>query len=405
MKIKITNVLKATFVLSLLLINLEAYAQSEENEEQKVVIVEKIVDENGNETVKEKVLTGEEAAAYLESKEMETILEKEIDIEKLKMELEEQELQVIEIERKILEDIESQMNVEVEEENGEYTIRINRDGQEMEWHGEGALSEDVLKELESMEIEIPEMPHFDHESIILIQEEVEDRPVMGVMIENAGGNGAMVTEVFDGSGAAAAGLSKGDIIFKVDGEKVTSVESLVDALSEKSVGDKVKVKFLREGKKRSEKVELGAMEKKFGMHPMKNCEVRVKKECHPDMSFHKKHSGKKNVKKIVVMKKDGDVIAEDIIVERATVPTPEIDLYELSIYPNPGDGAVNIEFRAAAVPTTVKVLGMDGRELYSRDLPEFNGHFNEVLDIERQDGGVILQIQQNGQVYTETILK
>ena len=84
----ITNLLKPVLALSLILVLQNAQAQSEETEERKVVIVEKVVDENGNETVNERILEGEEAEAYLRSKEMKIILDEELDIEKLKEELE-----------------------------------------------------------------------------------------------------------------------------------------------------------------------------------------------------------------------------------------------------------------------------------------------------------------------------
>ena len=70
---------------------------------------------------------------------------------------------------------------------------------------------------------------------------------MGVQIENAGGNGVLVTEVFEGSGAEKAGMKPGDLITKIGRKKVYNVENVVDLLSGYDEGDKVKVRFMRNG--------------------------------------------------------------------------------------------------------------------------------------------------------------
>lgn len=400
MKITQRNLLQLLAMTVMMSFGGQLMAQESPTEKKKVVIVEKTIDEDGVEVVKEKVLEGDEAEAYLKEQELEEILEREIDIEEIIDRAEDEELRIIEIEKRFIEDFEDSFNVEVEEENGQYNIRITRDGEEMEWEGVGELPEDVLKELEDLDIVMPDMSELEHE-MIMIHEEQEDRAVLGVLIENVGGNGAMITEVFEDSGADDAGLREGDIIYKVDGEQVTDVEDLVDALRGKSVGDKVKVKYLREGKKKSDRVVMGQMKHK-AFAP--SCKVEKVMKCHPgDVAF-KGHNKTKNVKKIVVVKdgvKEVDVIVDDV---NPVAPT-EIELYELNVYPNPGEGEVNLEFKAAAVPTVIRVLSVDGREIYREELNDFNGSYNQRIDIDREEGGVILQIQQNGKVFTETIMK
>ena len=400
MKIKNINLFKVICLITVLVYGPVAFAQTDDEvkEERKVVIVEKIIDEEGNETVKERVLEGKEAELYLMEKKLADILEDELDLEELEERLGDENIRLMEIEKRISEEMEKNMDVNIQEKDGNYKIRMNVDGEEMEWEGVGEIPDEVREELESMEIELPEM----NEHIVMIQEDQEDRAVLGVMVENAGGNGALVTNVFEDSGAEKAGLEKGDLILKIDRQKVDDIESLIDALNDKDVGDKVKVKYLRDGKKKSERVVLGEMIHKSRWHSKdKNCNVHMKK-CHDPSMGHKMHSDKKKVKKIVVVKKSSDKEGE--VIEEIISPA-EVDLYEINVYPNPGDGVVNLEFKAAAVPTTVKIITMDGQELYNQTIENFDGSFMEQLDIERQEGGVILQIQQNGKVYTETILK
>jgi putative serine protease PepD len=60
--------------------------------------------------------------------------------------------------------------------------------------------------------------------------------------------GAQVAAVTSGTPAAAAGLKKGDVIVAVNGERVDSTLSLVGNIRERSVGDKVALTVLRDGK-------------------------------------------------------------------------------------------------------------------------------------------------------------
>ena len=85
-------------------------------------------------------------------------------------------------------------------------------------------------------------------------------------------HGLMLIRVYDGSGAAKAGLKAGttevvvagesyllggDVIVKVDGESVQTPEDLREAVSAKKPGDKIKVEAYRGDDKRSFDVTLG----------------------------------------------------------------------------------------------------------------------------------------------------
>ena len=62
------------------------------------------------------------------------------------------------------------------------------------------------------------------------------------------GTGLLIAKVTDKSPAQKAGLQVGDVIIKVEGQPVTSVNALIDLIQDKKAGDKVKVEFLRDKK-------------------------------------------------------------------------------------------------------------------------------------------------------------
>ena len=81
----------------------------------------------------------------------------------------------------------------------------------------------------------------------------KDRKMIGVMLEVEDGGPVKIQKVVKGGAAEKAGFKAGDVIIKVDGVKVTNVESLTGKI-QKSKGD-VKVEVKRAGKPMTLKVE------------------------------------------------------------------------------------------------------------------------------------------------------
>ena len=75
--------------------------------------------------------------------------------------------------------------------------------------------------------------------------------------------GVFITSVEEGSGAAAAGLKKGDIITKFDGASISSMAELKEQLSYYREGEQVKltVSTAREGEYQEQTVTVSLREK------------------------------------------------------------------------------------------------------------------------------------------------
>lgn len=77
-------------------------------------------------------------------------------------------------------------------------------------------------------------------------------------------NGALVSKgpngeaaVAAGSAAEKAGIKEGDIVLEINGQKITSDNSLASAIAEYSPGDKITLKILRDGQEQNIDVTLG----------------------------------------------------------------------------------------------------------------------------------------------------
>jgi len=70
--------------------------------------------------------------------------------------------------------------------------------------------------------------------------------------------GVLVNDVMPESGARTAGIEPGDVIIKIDGNKVSESNELQNYVAKKRAGDKVKLTLIRDGKKITKTVTLKA---------------------------------------------------------------------------------------------------------------------------------------------------
>lgn len=85
---------------------------------------------------------------------------------------------------------------------------------------------------------------------------VSGRPLVGISVTEMK-SGLYVENVNEGSGAQKAGLAKGDLIVKVDGQAVTSSKVFNEARDKKSPGDYITVTIVRNGELKDLQIQLG----------------------------------------------------------------------------------------------------------------------------------------------------
>lgn len=99
----------------------------------------------------------------------------------------------------------------------------------------------------------------------IMQEGRVKRPTLGItaqnMVESLGQTyeipvGIFIIDVMPGSSADLAGIKPKDIILAFDGQKITTMEELKPLLKDKKVGDSIKVRLIRGGKKLDVSVQL-----------------------------------------------------------------------------------------------------------------------------------------------------
>jgi len=165
--------------------------------------------------------------------------------------------------KSVLEDVE--VRTIVTDGNGvNENIFIMKDGKEMKVDGEkmiimefdedGASDKNVWISKNGKKIDLDK-----DVKMLFIEDEkmMENKASLGVMISDDG-QGVTVDDIIKDSGADKAGLSKGDIILKINDTYIFSMGGLLETLSPYEGGEKIKVTYLRDGKEKTVKAELKA---------------------------------------------------------------------------------------------------------------------------------------------------
>ena len=294
-------------------------AEKVEKAEKKVIVKKKTVDKDGNETTTVEEFIGDAADKYIEEMESEeetikVVVETEAEAEGEEIEIEVEiqsdsddgnENTWVEKKKykiKVLDDsgnenviiwnsddeMPEDMKNLMEEHDIDFTVKgksnkkiimidtdnnvikeekqsfkmkfVDEDGnvQLYEWDGTGEMPEKMKKLMEAHEMESIEL-HGDgeHDVIRIVEDGNQNKAQLGVMIENAEG-GVMITGFIEGSNAAKAGLQKGDVISMFEGEQISDMDALIEAIGKKEAGDTIEIAYIRGDLERNIEVELTA---------------------------------------------------------------------------------------------------------------------------------------------------
>jgi len=220
-------------------------------------------------------------------------------------------------------------------------------------------------------------------------EEGTGKALLGVTIEDTDNNGSKIIEVQSETGAKRAGLLVDDVITKIEKEAITDADDLVDVIRTYEPGDKVKVHYLRNGKKGKVKVELG---EKMMYRRKVAC-------CTPD--------GNRMEKRIIIKKRKG-ATSEDTTAPSFESPSINntLNLEDISLFPNPSNGNITVQFSTTEkAATTVSILDVSGKEVFKEMVQNFDGIYNQKIDLTSNAEGIyFLNIQQGDKIYTEQIV-
>ena len=198
---------------------------------------------------------------------------------------------------------------------------------------------------------------------------------IGVFTSDRGadGRGVKVTGIVDDTPAKQSGVQVGDVILSLDGQPINTQSELLRERNKHQPGDLFRLTILREGAS----VNIDAR--------FKTCQTPEKV--------------KQPVKEVV------ELASEETTQPRETPKATELSLESLELFPNPTAGPLNIRFEGEAVPTTVRIMDVSGKAVYSKTLQQFTGYFNETVELfGNTPGNYILTIQQGEQAISRKVV-
>lgn len=125
--------------------------------------------------------------------------------------------------------------------------------------------------------------------------------------------------------------------------------------------------------------------------------------------------GHKKIKKTYHVKKEKDALStasiEPIVSGDADFSSfnlsgmPELVLKSMNYYPNPNEGEFTLTFTGSKKPVIVRILDIKGNLKMEENIEDFNGTFNQVLNVKHfNKGSYLLQIFQQDKVLNRKLI-
>jgi len=205
-----------------------------------------------------------------------------------------------------------------------------------------------------------------------------NRPTLGVVISSVNENEILIDEVLAGSAAEKAGLLKGDKIIKMDKAKLLNQDQFIATIKAHKIGDEIKLKILRDGKKKTIRAVLQA----------------------PKQRRDKFSNNKSNrVERIIIKDKNANNSAD-----LETGGAIRIRNFDLS--PNPSKGDINVVFELdkpkQGEEVTMRIISVGGKIVKENFIDLRSGNFKAAFDLSEYPSGVYLfQVEKNKQTFTK----
>lgn len=204
---------------------------------------------------------------------------------------------------------------------------------------------------------------------------------------NVGGRaedgGVRVNSVIDGTAAEKYGVADGDVILALDGVSVNSFGELLTERNKHKPGDWFNLSILR-------KDQLVEVDAQFNKCDEEAVEPPVVDE--PELVEE-------------VYEKLADPIEIQESQPSLAAPDNSLQMKSWRVFPNPTFGRLRVQFQTEALPTQVSIVDVNGKVVYERNLPQFDGYFDNEVDLSNATpGAYFLKVIQEGKVRSEKLI-
>lgn len=228
------------------------------------------------------------------------------------------------------------------------------------------------------------------------------RAFLGIMIREAEGtDGLEIVEFLPNSPAEAAGIPLGAILLTMDGEALTSIETLLDLLEDKEPGEVVKLRYTFDGTASTAEVTLG---ERPVMEEEEEVEFEVEIEGFEDrpMRWRERDGHKRHMEKRVIIQGAPEMPMMGMMGMHH--PQNTLDLSEISVKRNLNDGTVELGFSGVKGKVEVFLMKHDGSVVETVVYESLDTPFEHKFVLGPGAQGMYrIVIQQGEQSHTEMI--
>lgn len=197
------------------------------------------------------------------------------------------------------------------------------------------------------------------------------KPFIGIYSSNVGQGGMTISGVIDNTPATEYGLQKGDVVTALDGIVTKTHGELVALRDKHKAGDYFTLSIIREGT---------PMDVKLRFKPCEKNEPPVQEPA---------------------------IVETPVVTDNPNqaIEIQTLQLEEYNAYPNPTYGELNVEFKAEAVPTQVRIFDVTGKVVFEDVLNNFDGYYSKRVDLgNATPGAMTLNILQNDKMVSKNII-
>jgi S1-C subfamily serine protease len=218
--------------------------------------------------------------------------------------------------------------------------------------------------------------------------EMYGKPFLGVYFKDRyaeSGNGAQLSSVINGTGAAIASLQAADKITKMDQTPISCSQEAVKFIQNKQPGDLIKVQLVRN----NETILVDATLGSWATNPGSFSNVsKLEAYCEAN----------------TLEEEEEEVVAPKENTADVLMPTFETQAV-MEVFPNPTADFVNIRFEGKKAPLTINVISLNGQTVYTKNIQSFEGNYSDQLDLSKYPSGVyLINLTQDGQQMTQQVV-
>jgi len=211
--------------------------------------------------------------------------------------------------------------------------------------------------------------------------------------------------ISENSTAEVIGMEDGDIVLKINGYTIIDWQDISTAIDNMTVGDPIKVTYLRDGRKITDSHPIGSH---CDRNRQANAIVRnswtIRSGDDDEVTIQRLDLNNVQIQLEDISRADFELLQERFGLSFRT--SNDLMAQHLIISPRPKMGTFNLQF---SLPergdTSIRIFNKSGRLIYEYELNNFSGAFSDYVDISQNGAGeYFLQIRQDGKHMAKKII-